>query len=150
MNVAKTAVCLLLPWLVAVTVPGQVRGQSGGPGTQLRRSIPRDTETMVSSASKYRVQEGSGQCSPNGIPALELVTPPKHGTVRFFTTDVGIPRGSGCSDSLYGQGVFYRPDPGFVGRDQFTYNVSDDPTAFIRLGPPPGPWTVFVTVRDNH
>ena len=150
MNVAKTAVCLLLPWLVALTVPGQVRGQSGGPGTQLRRSIPRDIETMVGSAVKYRVQEGSGQCSPNSIPALELVTPPKHSTVRFVTTDVGIPRGSGCSNSIYGQGVFYRPDPGFVGRDRFTYNVPDDPTAFIRLGPPPGPWTVIVTVRDQH
>jgi hypothetical protein len=150
MNVAKAAVCLLLPWLVALTVPGQVRGQSGGPGTQLRRSIPRDIETMVGSAVKYRVQEGSGQCSPNGIPELELVTPPKHGNVRFVTTDVGIPRGSGCSNSIYGQGVFYRPDPGFVGRDRFTYNVPDDPTAFIRLGPPPGPWTVIVTVRDQH
>ena len=152
MNVAKTAVCLLLPWLVAVTVPGQVRGQSGGPGTQLRRSIPRDTETMVCSASQFRYREGAAQmqCSPNGIPALELVTPPKHGTVRFVFADLGVPKGSGCINSVYGQAVMYRPDPGFVGRDRFTYNVPNDPTAFIHLGPPPGPWTVFVTVRDKH
>ena len=149
MRVAKTAVCLLLPLLVTVIVPGQVWGQSGAPGTQLRHSIPRDTERMVSSASKWRHQEGSGQCSPNGIPALELIAPPKHGTVRFATTDIGIPRGSGCTNPVYGQGVFYRPDPGFVGRDQFTYNVPADSTAFEHFGPPPGPWTVIVRVRDR-
>ena len=43
----------------------------------------------------------------------------------------------------------YQPAPGFVGRDRFTYNVPGDPTAFVRLGPPPGPWTVFVKVRDK-
>jgi len=150
MNVAKTAIYLVPLLLVTVMPPAQSWGQSGAPGTRLRSVVPRDTETMVNSASKYRVQEGSGQCSPNGIPALEVVTPPEHGTVRFVTTDVGIPKGSGCSNSIYGQGVFYRPDPGFVGRDRFTYNVPDDPTAFIRLGPPPGPWTVIVTVRDQH
>ena len=49
MNVAKTAVCLLLLLLVTVMVPGQVWGQSGAPGTKLRRVVLRDTETMVAS-----------------------------------------------------------------------------------------------------
>jgi hypothetical protein len=152
MNVAKTAVYLLLPLLVTVMVPGQVWGQSDAPGTKLRRSVPPDTETMVSSASRWRYREGEGQvqCSPNGIPALELVTPPKHGTVRFVAADLGVPRGSGCTNSVYGQAVLYRPDPGFVGKDQFTYNVPADPMAFVHLGRPPGPWTVFVTVRDRN
>jgi hypothetical protein len=152
MNVAKTAVYLLLPLLVTVMVPGQVWGQSDAPGTKLRRSVPPDTETMLSSASRWRYREGEGQvqCSPNGIPALELVTPPKHGTVRFVTADLGVPRGSGCTNSVYGQAVLYRPDPGFVGKDQFTYNVPADPMAFVHLGRPPGPWTVFVTVRDRN
>jgi len=72
MNVAKTAVCLLLPLLVTVIAPGQVWGQSGEPGTKLRRVVPPDTETMVASASRFRYREGEGQkqCSPNGIPAL--------------------------------------------------------------------------------
>jgi hypothetical protein len=147
MNVAKTAAYLLLP--LFVMAPGQVWGQSGSPGTKLRRSVPRDTETMVSSASRWRYREGEGQvqCSPNGIPALELVTPPKHGTVRFVTADLGVPRGSGCINSVYGQAVLYRPDPGFVGKDQFSYNVPYDPMAFVHLGRPAGPRTVFVTVR---
>jgi len=72
MNVAKTAACLLLPLLVTVMVPGQVSGQSGAPGTKLRRVVPPDTETMVSSALQWRYREGQVkvQCSPNGIPAL--------------------------------------------------------------------------------
>ncbi len=151
MNVAKTAVCLLLLLLVTVMGAGQVWGQSGAPGTKLRRVVLRDTEAMVSSASQYRTREGEGyqQCTPNGIPALELVTPPKHGTVRFVVADLGVPKGSGCMNSVYGQAILYRPAPGFVGRDRLTYDVPADPTAFVRLGPPPGPWTVFVVVRDK-
>ncbi len=151
MNAAKAAVYVLLSLLVVVMVPGQVWGQPDAPGTKLRRVVLRDTETMVASASQYRSREGEGyeQCTPNGVPALELVTPPKHGTVRFVVADLGVPKGSGCMNSVYGQAVMYRPDPGFVGRDRFTYHVPVDPTAFVRLGPPPGPWTVFVTVRDK-
>ena len=152
MNVAKTAVYLLLLLLVTVMVPGHVWGQSDAQGTKLRRVVPPDTETMVSSASQWRYREGEGQrqCSPNGIPALEVVTQPQHGTVRFVYADLGIPKGSGCINSVYGQAVMYRPDPGFVGRDQFTYNVPRDPVAFEQLGRPPGPWTVFVTVRNKN
>jgi hypothetical protein len=35
-------------------VPGQVWGQSGAPGTKLRRVVLPDTEMMVSSASQWR------------------------------------------------------------------------------------------------
>ena len=149
MSAAKTAVWLLL--LVMVMVPGQVYGQSDASGTKLRRVVLRDIETMVASASQYRTHEGEGYqlCTPNGVPALELVTPPKHGTVRFVVADLGVPKGSGCKNSVYGQAVMYRPDSGFVGRDRFVYNVPVDPTAFVRLGPPPGQWTIFVMVRDD-
>jgi hypothetical protein len=118
MNGAKAVVFLLLPLLVAVMVPGQVRGQSGTPGTKLRRLVPPDTETMVSSASRWRYREGEGQrqCSPNGMPDLALVMPPEHGTVRFVDADLGIPKGSGCINSVYGKAVLYRPNPGSSAR----------------------------------
>ena len=61
MDVAKTAAYLLLPLLVTVIAPGQVWGQSGAPGTKLRRVVPPDTETMVASASRFRYREGEGQ-----------------------------------------------------------------------------------------
>ena len=60
MNIAKTAICLLLLSLVMVMVADQVWGQSGAPGTKLRRVVLRDAETMVSSASQYRTREGGG------------------------------------------------------------------------------------------
>jgi len=151
MNGTKNAVCLLLPLLVAVMAPRQVWGQSDAPGTKLRRFVPSDTETMVSSASRWRYREGENQrqCSPNGIPDLALVTPPEHGTVRFVDADLGIPKGSGCINSVYGKAVLYRPNPGFVGKDRFVYNDPNDPMAFEHLGRPPGPWTVFITVRGK-
>jgi hypothetical protein len=149
MNAVKTVGCLLL--LVMVMAPGQVWGQSDAPGTKLRRVVPRDTETMVSSAAQWRYREGEGQrqCTPSSIPGLELVTPPNHGAVRFVDVDLGIPKGSGCINSVYGKAVLYRPNPGYVGKDKFIYNVPADPMTFDRLGRPPGPWTVFVTVRDK-
>jgi len=150
MGVVKATLCLI-GILTIVVPPSQVLGQSGAPGTKLRRVVPSDTETMVSSASRWRYREGEGQrqCSPNGNPVLELMTPPKHGTVRFVDADLGIPKGSGCINSVYGKAVLYRPNPGFVGKDRFTYNVPADPMAFEHLGRPPGPWTVFITVREK-
>src|SRR5216683_505644 len=151
MEVAKTAVFLLLSWLITVTVPGQVLGQgerqAETSGT-LRRNVPRDAETMVSSAARWRYQGGPGLCYTRSIPALELVTPPMHGTVRFVVTDIGVPRGSGCSNSVYGQAVLYHPNPGFVGEDQFTYESPDDPMAMNWTGRP-GLKTVILTVRQS-
>ena len=68
----------------------------------------------------------------------------------FVDADLGIPKGSGCINSVYGKAVLYRPNPGFVGKDRFTYNVPVDPMAFEHLGRPPGPWTVFITVREKN
>ena len=143
MRVSKTAVYLLLLLLVTALAPVHVWGQSSAPGTKLRGSVLR---------ARWRYHEGEAQiqCTPNGIPALELMSPPKHGTVRFVDADLGIPKGSGCINSVYGKAVFYRPDPGYVGKDRFVYNIPDDPMAFTHLGRPSGPWTVFVTVRDKN
>ena len=136
MNAAKTNRCLLLLLFVMVMVPGQAFGQSDAPGTKLRRVVPRDRETMVAAASQYRTHEGEGYqlCTPNGVPALELVTPPKHGSVRFVVADLGIPKGSGCINSVYGKAVLYRPNPGYVGKDKFIYNVPADPMTFDLAG----------------
>jgi len=150
MNVAKTAIYLLLPLLVTAMVLGEVRGQAGPRETTLRRSVPPDAETMVSSAARWRpVTSGSSICSAQSIPVLELVIPPKHGTVRFVTTDIGVPRGSGCSNSVYGQAVLYHPAPGFVGEDQFSFNSPDEPMAMNWIGRP-GLKNVIVTVRDQN
>jgi hypothetical protein len=119
------------------------------PETQIRRSVPGDVESMVSSSSLWLNREG--QCRANHIPALELLRSPQHGTVRFATVEVGIPKGSGCANAVAGQGVFYRPAPGFVGQDQFTYNVPTDAMTMDWVGgpPPTGPRTVILTVSAS-
>jgi hypothetical protein len=151
-KVAKTKIYLILALLVGVIIPGQVWGQrllGGGAAGEstLRRSVPPDAETMVSSASRwFSVQ--AGLCRTANIPTLDLVTPPKHGTVQFVITDIGIPRGSGCSNSVFGRAVLYHPAPGFVGEDQFAYDSPDDPTV-MNWTDRPGRKTVIVTVRDQ-
>jgi hypothetical protein len=99
-----------------------------------RRRVPRDSETMVASAAHVRVTEGVTNCTAGFLPALELVIPPKHGTVRFAAADLGIQPRTGCNSPVYGTAVFYRPSPGFVGEDQFTLRVPPDPTAFWHVG----------------
>jgi len=144
-NAAKTAAYLLLPLMVTAIRAGQVWGQSRAPETTMRRSVPPDTETKVGSAVRYHIQ-ANGQCSTWYIPVLELVTPPRHGTV---SADIGVPSGSGCSSSVNGQAVMYRPDPGVVDRDRFTYNSPGEPMAFDVIGRP-GPMTVIVTVVGKN
>ena len=146
---AKSPVCLLILLSAAMVLPARAPGQAGPQETTYRRSVPRDAETMVGSAARWRYQGGQGLCSTRNIPVLELVTPPKHGAVRFVTTDIGVPRGSGCSNSVYGQAVLYHPAPGFVGEDQFIYNTPADPTVMDWIRPP-GLKTVIVTVRDQN
>jgi hypothetical protein len=122
---------------------GQVWGQSGIPGGELRRNVPYDTEARVSSAARWLDRHGI--CTTSYMPPLELVSPPKHGTVRFVTALIPAPRGSGCDSSIPGTVVLYRPNSGFVGGDQFTYNSPADPMTIEQVGPR-GPITINVTV----
>ena len=114
---------------------------------QMHRTVPPDVESRVGSTAMWHIKGGNGRCSSRGTPTLEITAPPKHGTVRFAPADVGIPEGSGCSNSVYGVAILYTPVLGFVGQDQFTYNRVRDAMAFNWIGPPPGPRTVIITVR---
>jgi hypothetical protein len=112
------------------------------------RSVPRGVESRVAAASMWHIKGGNGRCQSRGTPALEIISAPSHGTVRFVQGDVGIPEGSGCSNSIYGVVVLYQPAPGFVGVDQFTYNQVRDPMAMNWVGRvPPGPRKIVVTVQ---
>jgi len=113
--------------------------------TTTKRKVTSGVEAMVGSASGYRTGGSGSLCSEYYIPALQVVDPPKHGTVRFDSI-LTIPKGSGCANPVHGQGVFYRSSDGYVGQDQFTYHRPDNPTAFDWLGGPPGNHTVLITV----
>ena len=112
------------------------------------RSVPRGVESRVAAASMWQIKGGNGRCQSRGTPALEIIFAPSRGTVRFVQGDVGIPEGSGCSNSIYGVVVLYQPAPGFVGVDQFTYNRVRDPMAMNWVGSiPPGARKIVVTVQ---
>jgi hypothetical protein len=55
MDVAKTAAYLLLPLLVTVIAPGRVWGQSGAPGTKLRRVVLRWTPSVRQPEPRLKV-----------------------------------------------------------------------------------------------
>jgi hypothetical protein len=115
--------------------------------TSAKRKVISGTETMVGNISRWRSDRPGSLCSESSISAVQIVDPPKHGTARIDSI-LTIPRGSGCSNPIHGQGVFYRSLEGYVGLDQFTYHIPDDPTAFNWLGGvPPGDRTVLLTVR---
>lgn len=56
-------------------------------------------------------------CRNFGRPPLTLIDPPQNGTVRIDETDF-TPKG--CPNPIKATGVFYRPNPGFAGKDRFT------------------------------
>jgi hypothetical protein len=113
-----------------------------------QRSVPRGVESRIAAASMWHIKGGNGRCQLRGTPALEIISAPSHGTVRFVQGDVGIPEGSGCSNSIYGVVVLYQPAPGFVGTDQFTYNRVRDAMAMNWVGSvPPGLRKIVVTVQ---
>lgn len=116
---------------------------------EMRRAVAPNVESRVGSTAMWHIKGGNGRCESRGTPTLEIVAPPMHGTVRFDTADVGIPKGSGCSNSVYGTVILYTPAPGFVGQDQFTLNRVRDPMAFNWIGLPPGPRTFIVTVGNK-
>jgi hypothetical protein len=89
---------------------------------QLRRIVPRDVETRVTWSSTWTVN-ADGTCTGAAIVPLTLMTSPKHGTVRF---DVGDIRERNCPNSTRGAIVLYKPNPGFVGEDEFVYQRAGD------------------------
>jgi hypothetical protein len=116
---------------------------------EIHRTVSPNVESKVGSSAMWHIKEGNERCAARGTPTLDITVPPKHGTVRFVTGDVGIPEGSGCSNSVYGLVILHTPAPGFVGQDQFTYNSVRDAMAFNWVERhPPGLRTLVITVKQ--
>jgi hypothetical protein len=143
---------------VLLTVNGSQNGAFGDDlstnrteqNTTTERRVASGVETMVARTFAWRSgRQGSGLCSEYYIPALQIVDPPQHGTARIDSI-LAIPRGSGCSNPIHGQGVFYRSVDSYVGQDQLTFYRPNDPMAFNWVGGvPPGNRTVVITVRPR-
>jgi hypothetical protein len=139
---AVLATALLTAIVIGAT---PLRAQTGPQGADIRRTVPREAETRVNWSANWSNREGN--CTARFYPTLELVAPPAHGAVRFVNADIGIPPHSGCTNAVYGTAVLYRPSPGFVGQDRFTYKVQDDPMAMTHVGPRGSVHTIAVTVQ---
>ena len=115
--------------------------------TELRRVVPRDNESVVGQAALWTVKN-NGQCSIRATPDIKIITQPSHGTVRLTQANIGIPKGSGCANPVFGVVVLYRPVAGFVGEDRFTYDYPRDSMVFNWVGAvPPGLRNLILTVR---
>jgi hypothetical protein len=144
MNVSKLLIASgLLTSVAAIT--GEAQAPTSVPVEQLHRTVSRDPETRIARFGFWTVDKNSA-CTAYYIPKLELVAAPAHGTVRFVTASF-TPARSGCNNSIYGTRVVYRPNPGFVGQDQFTFNLPPDPMLTNWTGPGPGSYVITVEVR---
>jgi hypothetical protein len=125
---------------------GSAQAQSPNDVSTARVTVPRNVETKVGQNFNWTTRGSSTLCMTRYIAALELVTPPSHGTVRFSTGE-GNPANSGCSNTFTGAIVLYKPMPNFVGTDQFTYKIPADPMTFNHVGPSQTLRNVIVTVQ---
>ncbi len=132
MKRATVAGMLVALPLILYVAHDEVRGQTAPPAVQYRH-VPRDADSKIAWFGNWR-RNANNNCSPRFIPTLELVTPPVHGQVQFVTAEGGALPRTGCSNSFYGTAVMYRPNPGFLGEDQFTITAPDDPMAMDHIG----------------
>ncbi len=105
-------------------------GQSGPPHVMpreqtFRRSAMAGTELRVFTYARWH-----DDCSPDAVPQVVLRTKPAHGTVTVRpgnSTVANVRAGSpDCTGRTYqGTAVWYLPSPGFVGVDQFDWDVTD-------------------------
>lgn len=86
---------------------------------QWNKTVAQNKETLLFTSTRF---ENSGAfCVSRGIPTLTLSVPPRNGTARIGETDA-TPKG--CPNAIRVNGVFYRPNPGFIGADTFTVDAA--------------------------
>lgn len=78
--------------------------------------VRRDRETRIVVFFNYDTMSAT-LCRNFGLPPLTMIDPPHNGTARIDETDY-TPKG--CPNPIKATGVFYRPNPGFIGKDRFT------------------------------
>jgi hypothetical protein len=116
--VPATAVTAALPPSPAAA-PSSPTGQS----REIQRSVPRDTESRAAMSWNSSQYPRGSNCVSNGLPVLTIVDPPKSGTVRF---DTAVHKPPQCPNEIQVTAAFYKPRPGFIGQDQFSYIVKSN------------------------
>lgn len=113
-------------WLAALTLTlaPMAHAQKEAPQERTwRRSTTTGQEVRIFTYVQHR-----SDCTQGPDPRITIRTPPAHGsaTVRAGTVTIGPSRfgATDCSGRvLSGLGVWFVPEPGFSGADQFDYEV---------------------------
>src|SRR4051812_37515863 len=114
---AARMLVLLSSFLVVCGVP--VAGAISQIRTErtLDRKVPHDQESRVASHWwSYKSRSSDPYCQISSLPVLTIVTSPRNGTTRFATANV---KPGNCLNEIEGTVVMYKPNPGFIGQDQF-------------------------------
>lgn len=110
--------------LTAFALSPAVHAQKNTPQERTwRRNTQAGQEVRIFTYVQHR-----SDCSQGPDPRITLRTPPAHGTtaVRPDTVAIGPSRfgATDCSGRLLsGLGIWFVPEPGFSGSDQFDYDV---------------------------
>jgi len=115
--------------LVAVIAPAWGQQKVIARDQTFQRSVVAGQELRVFTYGRWH-----RDCTPRPPPQIVLRTAPAHGTVSLRpgpTTVTFIREGEpDCTGHTYeGLGVWYVPDPGYHGVDQFGWDVISDKTS---------------------
>lgn len=121
-NLARSRLAVLRPPSPAAAIvpsapaPSPAAPPSAQP-VRLDRTVPHDIESRLANYSSF-LPPTTPYCRAYLLPALTIMAPPTNGTVRFDTVQVKPPE---CANSIEATAVFYKPRPGFLGNDQFSF-----------------------------
>lgn len=112
----------------------------------IKRTVKKDTETMVVVHSNaFKPNATQLNCNQGGDVKIEITTPPKNGTLSFRPAKE---KPANCTNELQGTGIFYKPNPGFIGTDTFSYIRTDAGMREVsKTGGPQGSRVVTITVQ---
>ena len=120
----------LLAGLVFGVVVGPAFGQSAPPHVMPREQTFRRSAAAGTDLRVFTYARWHDDCSPDAVPHVLLRTKPAHGTVTVRpgnSTVANVREGSpDCTGRTYqGISVWYLPSAGFLGVDQFDWDVTD-------------------------
>jgi len=89
----------------------------------IRREIPANRTSGVGVHGTY-----SAECRPSAVPKMKVAQPPKNGSVSFKRASfkLGDDAGRCAGKRVMGTAVYYKPNKGFRGKDQFKVRYSMD------------------------
>ncbi len=126
----------LAPAAPPVAAPPILIPPATDPSRIFRKTTSRGVEVFVSMHGNW-----GRNCEQGAMPKVDVRTPPSNGKVVIRPVN-GTP--SDCAKPVSETGIYYVPNPGFVGMDSFVYDRREDRSADFKIA---GARYVIVEVR---